>query len=69
MKPTDKPTSELLRTWCEITLALVERHGLSSVGPPMSGLAERLVAEMGRGQMAHLDSTTGMSKLAHFGYR
>jgi hypothetical protein len=45
-------SAELLRVWCETTLALVERHALPSVGPPMTGLAERLVEAMFEGTLA-----------------
>lgn len=34
--------AELLRLWCETTLTIVSRHGLRTVGQPMTGVAERL---------------------------
>src|SRR4051812_15249812 len=46
------PTSELLRQWCELTLALHERLELPSVGSPLPGLAERLVALLYDGTLA-----------------
>ena len=45
-------TSELLRLWCETTLTIVTRHSLGTVGQPMSGLAEQLIADLFGGSLA-----------------